>query len=110
MDRGDWWSVYGDANLSSLLREVDVSNQNIAYAQAAFRQSVAIVQQARAGLFPMLGFSYKVWDNTKLDMGYRYLHLQGTSVTGRSTSLVENLKIPDQHTHELRAGVRFDIN
>jgi NodT family efflux transporter outer membrane factor (OMF) lipoprotein len=58
VDRGDWWSVYGDENLSSLLREVDVSNQNIAYAEAAFRQSVAIVQQTRAGLFPMLGFSY----------------------------------------------------
>jgi NodT family efflux transporter outer membrane factor (OMF) lipoprotein len=58
VDRGDWWSVYGDDTLSSLLREVDVSNQNIAAAEAAFHQSAAIVQQARAGLFPFLGFSY----------------------------------------------------
>jgi opacity protein-like surface antigen len=27
----------------------------------------------------MAGFTYKVWDNTKLDIGYRWLHLQGTS-------------------------------
>jgi outer membrane protein TolC len=58
MDRGAWWSVYGDYNLNSLLQQVDVSNQNIAYAEAAFRQSVTIVQQARAGLFPVLGFVY----------------------------------------------------
>ncbi len=58
MDRGDWWSVYDDATLGALLHEVDVSNQNIAAAEAGFRQSVAIVQQARAGLFPFLGFSY----------------------------------------------------
>ncbi len=40
------------------MHEVDVSNQNIAAAEAGFRQSVAFVQQARAGLFPFLGFSY----------------------------------------------------
>lgn len=58
IDRGDWWSIYDDATLSALLREVDVSNQNIAAAEAGFRQSVAIVQQARAGLFPWLAFNY----------------------------------------------------
>lgn len=58
VDRGDWWSVYHDDTLSTLLHEVDVSNQNIAAAEAAFRKSVAIVQQARSGLFPMLAFSY----------------------------------------------------
>ena len=58
----------------------------------------------------MAGFSYKVWDNTKLDLGYRYLHLQGYTVTGISTGAPENLKVPNQNIHELRAGVRFDIN
>jgi opacity protein-like surface antigen len=58
----------------------------------------------------MAGFTYKVWDNTKLDIGYRWLHLQGTSYTGRSPGLVENLKIPDQNIHEMRVGLRYDIN
>ncbi len=58
MDRGDWWAVYDDPTLGSLLREVDVSNQNIAAAEAAYRLSVTMVQQARAGLFPSLAFSY----------------------------------------------------
>jgi NodT family efflux transporter outer membrane factor (OMF) lipoprotein len=58
VDRGDWWSIYGDPTLSSLLQEVDVSNQNIAAAEAAYRGSITMVQQARAGLFPSLAFSY----------------------------------------------------
>ncbi len=45
MDRGDWWAVYDDPTLGSLLREVDVSNQNIAAAEAAYRLSVTMVQQ-----------------------------------------------------------------
>lgn len=58
MDRGDWWAVYDDETLNALLREVDVSNQNIAAAEAAYRLSVTLVQQARTGLFPSLAFSY----------------------------------------------------
>jgi NodT family efflux transporter outer membrane factor (OMF) lipoprotein len=58
IERGDWWSIYDDGMLSSLLREVDVNNQNIASAEAAFHQSAAMVQQARAALFPALGVSY----------------------------------------------------
>ena len=34
LDRGNWWSLYRDAKLDSLLRQVEVSNQTIA-AQAA---------------------------------------------------------------------------
>jgi NodT family efflux transporter outer membrane factor (OMF) lipoprotein len=58
MERGDWWGVYDDPALDGLLREVDVSNQNIIAAEAAFHQSAAMVQQARAGLFPALGVGY----------------------------------------------------
>jgi NodT family efflux transporter outer membrane factor (OMF) lipoprotein len=58
VERGDWWSIFGDQTLDQLLREVDVNNQNIAAAEAAFHQSAAIVQQARAALFPALGVSY----------------------------------------------------
>ena len=58
VERGDWWSVYGDEMLDQLLREVDVNNQNVAAAEAAFHQSTAMVQEARAGLFPVLSASY----------------------------------------------------
>jgi NodT family efflux transporter outer membrane factor (OMF) lipoprotein len=58
IDRGAWWSIYNDPELDRLERQVEISNQNIAAAEAAFRQSVALVQQARAGLFPVIGFNY----------------------------------------------------
>lgn len=58
----------------------------------------------------MAGFSYKFWDNTKFDLGYRWLHLQGASYSGRSLTTVENIRIPDQNIHEMRVGLRYDIN
>ncbi|TFW30537.1 efflux transporter outer membrane subunit [Massilia horti] len=53
-DRGPWWSVYHDPVLDQLMRQVDVSNQNLKAAEAAFRQARAAVEAARAGLFPTL--------------------------------------------------------
>src|SRR5271169_6262573 len=58
LDRGAWWSMYHDKVLDDLVRQVDVSNQNLAAAEAAFRQAVALVQEARAALFPVFGETY----------------------------------------------------
>lgn len=52
LPRGQWWSVFGDAELDRLLRKVDVSNQNVRAAEARVRQARALSDQARAGLFP----------------------------------------------------------
>jgi NodT family efflux transporter outer membrane factor (OMF) lipoprotein len=52
IDRGAWWSVYRDAELDRLERQIDISNQNLKAAEATFRQAEAIVAQARAGYFP----------------------------------------------------------
>jgi NodT family efflux transporter outer membrane factor (OMF) lipoprotein len=52
IDRGAWWSVYSDPVLDALERQIDVSNQNLAAAEAAFRQAEFIVAQARAQFFP----------------------------------------------------------
>ncbi|MEH3145863.1 MAG: efflux transporter outer membrane subunit [Methylobacterium frigidaeris] len=51
-DRGDWWRVFRDAQLDRLARLVDVDNQNLRAAVAAYRQSRALVQEARAQLLP----------------------------------------------------------
>ena len=52
IDRGAWWSVYHDPVLDGLERQIDISNQTLKAAEAAFRQAEAIVAQARAGFFP----------------------------------------------------------
>ncbi len=51
-DRGAWWSVFRDPVLDRLERQIDISNQNLKAAEAAFRQAEAIVAQSRAGFFP----------------------------------------------------------
>ncbi len=53
--RGDWWEVFGDAELDGLEQQVTVSNQTIAQAEAAFRGARALARGARAGFFPTLG-------------------------------------------------------
>ncbi|HEX2152176.1 MAG TPA: efflux transporter outer membrane subunit, partial [Stellaceae bacterium] len=51
-DRGAWWSVFGDPVLDGLLRQVEISNQNLMAAEAAFRTAAAEVAEARAAFFP----------------------------------------------------------
>ena len=50
-----WWSVYDDATLDALEKQIDVSNQTLKASEAAWRESMALVSQARAGLFPAIG-------------------------------------------------------
>jgi NodT family efflux transporter outer membrane factor (OMF) lipoprotein len=51
-ERKDWWTVFGDPTLDDLEHRVDVSNQTLAAAEAAYRQAHALVAQDRAALFP----------------------------------------------------------
>lgn len=52
VERGKWWEIFGDAQLNALVEQIDISNQNVRIAEAQFRQARALVQQARAALFP----------------------------------------------------------
>jgi len=52
--RGKWWEIYADPELNALEEQVDVSNQNIAQAEAQFRGARAAVRVARADFFPTL--------------------------------------------------------
>ena len=52
LHRGAWWSVFNDPQLDTLEQQVNVSNQNLAQAEAQYRQALALVREARAGYFP----------------------------------------------------------
>lgn len=78
--------------------------------QDGFKQSgnthnVGLAAAATAGIV------YDLTSSTKLDVNYRYLYLAdskaGLTFTGGQKSSIE---IGDQHQHQIRAGVRFDIN
>jgi NodT family efflux transporter outer membrane factor (OMF) lipoprotein len=50
--RGKWWEIFGDPQLNALEEKVNISNQNIASAAAAFFAARALVKEARSQLFP----------------------------------------------------------
>jgi len=57
IDRGAWWSVYGDATLDDLEKRVNVSNQTVKAAEAQYQQARALVWEARSAFFPTVGVS-----------------------------------------------------
>jgi len=50
--RGNWWEIYGDAELNGLVTQVEISNQNVAAAAAQYRQALALLGVAQAGYYP----------------------------------------------------------
>jgi NodT family efflux transporter outer membrane factor (OMF) lipoprotein len=57
LPKGDWWTLYGDADLNKLEPLVAVSNQTLAADYDAYEQSVAIVEETRGELFPTIGIT-----------------------------------------------------
>ncbi len=52
--RGNWWDLYGDPDLDALMRQVQVSNQNVLLAAAKYDQALALLGTARSGYFPTI--------------------------------------------------------
>jgi NodT family efflux transporter outer membrane factor (OMF) lipoprotein len=52
VSRGAWWEVFHDPQLNELESQVSISNQNLAVAEAQYREALALVQSARAAYFP----------------------------------------------------------
>lgn len=50
--KGKWWEMFNDPQLNALEEKVNISNQNIASASAAFFAARAQVKEARSQLFP----------------------------------------------------------
>lgn len=57
-DRGPWWSVFKDQKLDQLEQQVELSNQTVIAAEAAYRDALAIIKEAQAGLFPTVTVNY----------------------------------------------------
>jgi NodT family efflux transporter outer membrane factor (OMF) lipoprotein len=57
LERGPWWTLFKDPVLNELAASVEVSNQNVAAAVAAYAQARSIVAEQRAALFPSLSLT-----------------------------------------------------
>lgn len=59
-DRGAWWLIYKDAVLDDLEKQVEISNQNLKAAEAAYREANAVAEETRSSLFPSLSLNSTV--------------------------------------------------
>ncbi|MFI5354042.1 MAG: efflux transporter outer membrane subunit [Desulfobaccales bacterium] len=87
LPRGKWWEIYNDPKLNALEEQVDISNQNLAAAEANFRQALALIRVARAAYFPTVtgGPSWQRFRNSEnLGSGSRGSGANTTGVGGAS--------------------------
>jgi len=52
--KGDWWIVFNDPELDRLESAVAVSNQTVKADEANYREALALINEARAGLYPTI--------------------------------------------------------
>ena len=83
LERGPWWQLFGDPVLDQLAARVQVSNQNVAAAVAAYAQARAVVREQRASLFPSVG----------LDGGVSRSRNSGNVATGASGRVGNNYQL-----------------
>src|SRR5437016_4864956 len=55
--KGDWWQIFGDADLNELERQASVANQQLKVAVARLAEARAQMDVTRAGLFPNISLS-----------------------------------------------------
>jgi NodT family efflux transporter outer membrane factor (OMF) lipoprotein len=58
LSRGPWWKMFNDDELDQLEAQIDITNQNVKAAEAAFEQARALVSQARAGFWPTIAATF----------------------------------------------------
>ena len=55
LSRGPWWEIFKDDALNQLEVRIDISNETVKAAAAAYDQARALVAEARAGFWPTAG-------------------------------------------------------
>jgi len=88
--RGAWWELFNDPQLNALEAQVVISNQNIAVAEAQYRQALALVQAARAGYFPTVGVNGSA---TRSRTPFTSGGSSGSSRTSSSAGAVNNFLV-----------------
>jgi multidrug efflux system outer membrane protein len=54
LSQGPWWSIFDDAELSGLEKQLDNANPSLLAEQEAYTQARSVVAEARSQLFPQL--------------------------------------------------------
>jgi NodT family efflux transporter outer membrane factor (OMF) lipoprotein len=76
-NRGDWWTIYQDAELNDLEQRCATANQNIAAALHAYEQAHDLVLENKASLYPTVSIGGSATRNRISDT--KPLHTPGTA-------------------------------
>jgi NodT family efflux transporter outer membrane factor (OMF) lipoprotein len=84
--RGEWWEMFGDPTLDSLIEQVEISNQTVLAAEAQFRRAQAIVAASRAAYFPTFTANASI-TRSRSPTGVIGGTTAGRTITNRTASL-----------------------
>lgn len=111
LDRGTWWTLFNDPVLNDLEEQLNRYNQNIANAEANYRQSLAIVDEARASLFPILTGAFSLFRQHQGGGATSFISSSGgtTSVGTATTGTTTSSTTVTNYTSILNASWEPDI-
>jgi len=101
--RGDWWTLYDDPELDALIARLNADNQNLASAEAKYRQAQALVRGARSSFFPTLGLNTGVTRAGQGGGDSTIGNTGGVSVSGANASTVSK-------SYEASLGVSWELD
>jgi NodT family efflux transporter outer membrane factor (OMF) lipoprotein len=111
LTRGPWWKIFNDDVLDGLEAQIDISNQNVKAAEAAFEQSRALVSQARAGFWPTIAASFSAQRQASPGVVINTQPPAGTSTApAGTTSIATGTSARTQNTFTAGASANWDID
>ena len=102
LDRGDWWTLFGDPILTGLEAKVQVNNQNIIAAEAGYREARTLVAEQRANLFPTVNLT---GSGTKSGTGSKGGSGSGTVISGAGGTTIVAGGSGSSTTTQYRASI-----
>lgn len=93
--RGDWWKVFGDADLDRLIEAANAHNQDLAAAAARLKQARAFTGATEADLYPQLSVGL---DPTR------------TQPSAASQGLPDGSRVPAQTVLKARAFASYELD
>lgn len=105
--RGKWWEVFGDPELNGLEEQVIVNNQTIKQAFENYMSALAVIDGARATLFPTVsvGASANASGSNGASSATTVTGTGGTGATPSSTAVVSS---GTRHTFSLPVSASWE--